>query len=154
MSSSKKNWPVKEIHGRCLSEFIDWRKNQSWWYFRPSFVNCCPSNLLSGSPPPPFPVSKYSIYRQCAARKWVGGCWVLLETIICRSLTPWPDSEPMKLLDHPKQKPSRGGGLRQINTCRKVPLQVKFFRWRHFALVSIRLIFLCPTLFGSSLWTR
>ncbi len=47
-----------------------------------------------------------------------GGCWVLLETIFCRSLTLclWPDSELAKLLDHPKQKPSRG--LRQINTCR------------------------------------
>jgi hypothetical protein len=28
------------------------------WYFRPSFVNCCPSNLLSGSPPPPLPPSQ------------------------------------------------------------------------------------------------
>jgi hypothetical protein len=36
----------------------------SCWYFRPSFVNYCPSNFLSGSPPPPlppFPKSKYSI---------------------------------------------------------------------------------------------
>ncbi len=31
------------------------------------------------------------------------------------------DSKPTKLLDYPK-KPLRGGGLRQINTCRKVPL--------------------------------
>ncbi len=36
----------------------------------------------------------------------------------------------------------RGGGgygflsLRQVNICRKVPLQVNFFRWWHFALVS------------------
>ncbi len=30
-------------------------------------------------------------------------------------------------------------GLRQINTCRKVPLQVNFFSWRHFALSSISL---------------
>ncbi len=29
---------------------------QTCWYFRPSFVNCCPSNLLSGSTLPPFPV--------------------------------------------------------------------------------------------------
>ncbi len=40
-----------------------------------------------------------------------------------------------------------GGGygvlcLRQINTCRKVPLQVNFFRWRHFALPFMSLIFL------------
>ncbi len=46
----------------CLIEFIGWRYSQSCWYFRPIFVNCCPSpsNLLSGysSPPPlpPFPV--------------------------------------------------------------------------------------------------
>jgi hypothetical protein len=33
-------------------------------------------------------------------------------------------------------------GLRQINTCSKVPLQVNFFRRRHFALLSVRLIFL------------
>jgi hypothetical protein len=33
-------------------------------------------------------------------------------------------------------------GLRQISTCRKVPLQVNFFSWRHFALPSMRLIFL------------
>ncbi len=38
-------------------------------------------------------------------------------------------------------------GLRQINTCRKVPLQVIFLRWRHFALPSMSLIFLrwCPS---------
>jgi hypothetical protein len=31
---------------------------QSCWYFQPSVVNCCTSNLLSGStlPLPPFPV--------------------------------------------------------------------------------------------------
>ncbi len=33
-----------------------------------------------------------------------------------------------------------GFGLRQINTCRKVPLQVKSFRWQHFALVSTNTI--------------
>jgi hypothetical protein len=45
-------------------------------YFRPSFVNYCPSNLLSCSPHLPFPKSKYIIfiYRQClAGRGWGGG---------------------------------------------------------------------------------
>ncbi len=32
----------------------------------------------------------------------------------------------LKLLDHPNQKPRRGGGLKQISTCRKVPLQLNF----------------------------
>ncbi len=31
-------------------------------------------------------------------------------------------------------------GPTQTNTCRKVPLQVNFFRWRHFALTSMSLI--------------
>ncbi len=35
-------------------------------------------------------------------------------------------------------------GLRQINNCRKVHLQVNFFRWRHFALPSMSLLFLRP----------
>ncbi len=63
MSSSKK-WPVKWLCGICLSEFIDWRYSQSCWYFWPSFVNCCSSNIFSGSTllPSPFTcVNKYTI---------------------------------------------------------------------------------------------
>ncbi len=100
------------------------------WCFRTSFLINCPSNLLPGSPTPlppfPLPVLKYSIkftYREwVAGRGW--GCWLLLETIFCRSLTLciWQDSESTKLLE--------------------VPLHVKFCRWRHFALFSISLIFL------------
>ncbi len=58
---------------------------------------------------------------------WLGGgegCWVLLETILCR--TRFRFGTYTQLLDNPKQKPRRGGGLLQINTCRKVPLQVHF----------------------------
>jgi hypothetical protein len=36
------NLPVKGLCGRCLSEFIDWRYFQSYWYFLPSCVNCYP----------------------------------------------------------------------------------------------------------------
>ncbi len=115
--------------------------------FRPSFANCCPSNLLSGSTPPtptsPFPVwiSIHVLYIRipCVRGRGFG---VLLETIFCRTLTLciWPDSEPTKLLHHPKQKLRRGRGLRQINTCGKVPFQVNFFRWRHFSLVSLYVV--------------
>ncbi len=48
-----KKLPVKVLCGRCLSEFIGWRYSQSYWYFRPSFVNCCPSKLLFDSTLPP-----------------------------------------------------------------------------------------------------
>ncbi len=62
--------------------------------FDPALWTGAPFNLLSSStlPPPPIPMSKNRIYRQCGARRgW--GCWVLLETIFCRSLTLciWPD---------------------------------------------------------------
>ncbi len=61
----------------------------------------------------------------------------------CRSLTLCirPDSELTKVLDHPKRNPDRGEGLRQINTCRKVPLQENFLDDDILNLLSIRLIF-------------
>jgi hypothetical protein len=83
--------------GRCLSEFLGWRYSQSCWYFRPSFVNCCLSLLLSDS-------TRTNI-------QYVRGR-------------------------------GRYGvlSLRQINTCRIVPLQVNFFRWRHFCIAFMSLI--------------
>ncbi len=39
----------------CFIKFKDGRDSESCCCFRPSFVNYCPSNLLSGSPPPPLP---------------------------------------------------------------------------------------------------
>ncbi len=61
----------------------------------------------------------------------------------------------------------RGGeygvlGFRQIKTCRKVPLQLNFFRLRHFALPSMSLIFLrfihaaepSPALFFQPSWLQ
>jgi hypothetical protein len=101
--SSCKNWPVR-------GELIDWRFSQSCWYFRPSFVNCCRSNLLSGSTPlPPFPVWLSILNTHMLFVRGGGGYGFL--------------------------------GFRQINTFRKVPLQVDFCR-RHFALPSVSLIFL------------
>jgi hypothetical protein len=52
-------------------EFIDWRYSQSCWYFRPSFVNYCPSNILFGSPLPPLPLPNVQVqYTDCV---WLGG---------------------------------------------------------------------------------
>ncbi len=87
-----------------LIEFVDLRHSQSCWYFRPSFLNYFPSNLLTGSPspsPPPFPKSIQTV---CLGGVGVG-CWFVLKTIFCRSSTLcfWPDSEQKKLLYHPKK---------------------------------------------------
>ncbi len=70
----------------CLIEFIDWRYSQSCWYFRPSFVNYLPANLLSGSPPPPpppppLPKGQSTVYTDSVrlgrgGSPWVGGCCV------------------------------------------------------------------------------
>ncbi len=84
--------------------------------FRPSFVNYCPSNLLSGSPPPlPKVKVQYTVYRVQTVCGWKVGVGVLSCVHILQ-------------LYQPKQKLRRGGGLRQINTCRKVPLQVNCSR--------------------------
>ncbi len=99
----QKYWHVKCLCGRCLLEFIDWRYSQSCWYLRPSFVKCCPSDLLSGSTL--HPSTPYLCEYVCGG----GGYGVL--------------------------------GLRQINTCRKVPLQVNFYMTT-FALPSMNLVFL------------
>ncbi len=81
---------VEQIHGlinykntktKCriywgLIEFIDWRYSHSCWHFRPSFVNCCPSNLLSSSPftsPPPLPCVKVQYIQTVCGWEGVGG---------------------------------------------------------------------------------
>ncbi len=103
--SSSKRIHCKGLCGRCLSEFLFWRYSPSCRYFRPSFVNCCTSLLLSGSThPPSLPVRISILYTRihCVRGGWASGP--------------------------------------QINTCRKVPLQVNFFRWRNFELPSMNLI--------------
>ncbi len=134
---------------RCLLEFIDWRYIQSCWYFQPSFGGVAPLTFsLVQLSPHLLCVNKSTVYMYNTVCKGGGG----LETIFRRSLTIciWPDSEPTKLPHQPKQKLRRVGGLGKINTCRKFPLQVKFSRWRHFALVSIQLISQCLEALGKS----
>ncbi len=67
-----KTWHIEGLCGRWLSEYVEWRYSKSCWYFRPSFVNYCPTNLLSGLIPPPPPV-----HRQCMAGGGGGGWGVL-----------------------------------------------------------------------------
>jgi hypothetical protein len=49
MSSSKKIDLCRDFAAGVEFMFIGWRYSQSCGSFRPSFVNYCPSNLLSGS---------------------------------------------------------------------------------------------------------
>jgi hypothetical protein len=103
----------------CLIEFIYWRNSQSCWYFRPSFVYYCTLTF--------FLVHKTKVHYlhtvQCVAWNWKGWGMLsyvgdhILQEINTLFLTRFRIT---KLLHHPKQKPRRGGGLRQINTCSKV----------------------------------
>ncbi len=56
------------------------------------------------------------------------GCWVVSETIYCRTFTLWmgPDSVSTKLIDHPKKNAWGWGGLRKINSRRKILFKVTF----------------------------
>jgi hypothetical protein len=120
---------LKKWHVKGLNEFIDWIYSQSCWYFRPSFVESWPSNLLPGSPPllAPTPLACVKVQYIQTVCGWEGvegvqSCWRPYSGSV---LYLTRDSEPTKLLDH-RKKPMRGGDLRQINICRKVPLQVNF----------------------------
>ena len=103
----------------CLTDFIDWRYIHSWFVISTQLVNCCPhgqrnymvlvyccpSTVPSLWPPPPSPPSQCTVYCiQTVCDCGEGGCWNVLWTIFCRSFTLcfWPDSEPTKLLHHPK----------------------------------------------------
>jgi hypothetical protein len=74
---SSKNWPVKGLCGRYLSEFIDSRYSQSCWYLDPSLWTVAPLtfSLVQLSPPSPVPVNKYTVLYctsiQCVG--WGGG---------------------------------------------------------------------------------
>jgi hypothetical protein len=43
----------------CLIEFIDWRYNQSYWYFRPLLQISAPLPSLQFALPPPLCVNRY-----------------------------------------------------------------------------------------------
>jgi hypothetical protein len=154
MLSSKKNWPIKGLCGRCLFEFIDLRYSQSRWYFRPSCVSYCPSNL-SSSPLPSSPLPCVEVQQTVCGWEGVGGrvielCWRPYSAGVSHSCI-WPDSEPTKLPNHSKQNL---GGLTD-KTCREVPLQVNLFWWRHFALLSINLIFSTySTLYSDTIYSQ
>jgi hypothetical protein len=150
-----KNWPAKDfaagvtrVYRLEISNFCSTFRHVG--IFNPAFWSVhvlspvAPLPPLWFNPPPPC-ANKYLYnvyaYTVCKGGGGMGFCWRPYSARVARVL----HSEHTKLVDHPKQKPRRGGGLRQINTCSKIPLQVHFFRWRHFALPSMSLIFLRHT---------
>jgi hypothetical protein len=117
----------------CLIEFIEWRYSQSCWYFRPSYVNYCPSNLLSGSPTPPPPLtpsqSQRTVQTVCG---WEGlGGGGVLSCVGDHNLQEFNTLFLTRFRTHriatpPQAKTKEGRGPQtDKNTCRKVPLQVK-----------------------------
>jgi hypothetical protein len=120
----------------CLIEFIDWRYSQFRLVFSTQLCEYSLFNILSlyFTPTPTLlPVLKYSIlYRIQKVCAWDG--WGVLSCVGDHILQEFNTLfltrfRTYKIALTPrKQKPRRGGGLRQINTCRKVPLQVIFFR--------------------------
>ncbi len=96
--------------------------------------------------PSPFPCvnmyrSTVRIYTVCNGGGGEGGIGLCVQHILLYmscTLCIWPDSEPTKLLYHPRQKKNRrGGSLRHINTCRQIPLLVNFKKIQHLGLEYI-----------------
>jgi hypothetical protein len=90
----------------------------------------CPSNLLSGSPSPPPKVKVHTVVYTYSVLLGGGGAGMLsfvgdhilqeFNTLFLTRFRTYKIATPLQ------QKPRRGVDLRQINTCRKVPLLVHF----------------------------
>jgi hypothetical protein len=104
--------------------------------FSTPLVNWRASNLLAAwltSPPFLSLCDKYRgmyIFIQCVTGGGGGGSDCVESIYRSYTLCIRPESEPTKLLYLPKPKPGRGGGLRQINSFRQIPLQVNFLKRR------------------------
>ncbi len=112
---------------RSTSIFNLWEIQSVMWYFRPLLWTSTPLTFSMVHLPPSlslFPVwisTGVCIHAVCNGGGG-GDRVVWREYIRSYTICIWPDSEPIKLLYHPRQKPLRRRGLRQINTCRQVPL--------------------------------
>ncbi len=77
--------------------------SQSCWYFRPSFVNCCPSNPLSVSTIRPFPVwisILYTVYTRIQTNKHLPQSPLTDQFFVCRHFT-LPSVSLIFLAPHP-----------------------------------------------------
>jgi hypothetical protein len=83
--------------------------------FSTQLCELLPSNILSVSPPPPLPPSQRQSTEYTV--QGVGG-----GVLSCFGDHILQEYNTLFLTSR------KGGGLRQINTCRKAPFQVNFFR--------------------------
>ncbi len=111
--------------------------------FGPRFVNYCASNLLSGSPPPSPSQSQSTVYTDSV---WLWGGWGVLSPVGDHILQKfktlyliWFGTD--KIAFPPQTKPRRRGPQSDKHLPQS-PFTCQFFRLRHFALLSISLIFL------------
>jgi hypothetical protein len=96
--------------------------------FLTPLVKNCPSNLLTGSPPPLPPslceeVQVYVFVTGGGRREGIGMCGEHIQELYT-VFEQIPNLQ--NCFTTPNKKPRRGGGLRQINACRKVPSPVNF----------------------------
>jgi hypothetical protein len=116
-----KNLPVKGLSGRCLSGFIYRRYSQS------ALGTVAPLTFSLVQHPPPFPVLKVQYIRTVCGWEGVGGLSPVGDHILQEFNTLHLTRFRTNKIDRPPQKNLGGkGGLRQINTCLKVHLQVNF----------------------------
>jgi hypothetical protein len=95
----KKNWPVKRTLRQVFIRVYRLEIQSDTLIFSTRLCELLPLEpFLWFNSSPLLPCVKVQFYRQCVAGG-VESCW---------RPCIWPDSEPTKLLDHPKQKP-RGG---------------------------------------------
>ncbi len=114
MSSSRKNWPVKWRCGRCLSVW---------------------GPELHTTPP----LHTVYVYTYSFRERGRGESWTREK----KRGTPGESTDYKAGLKIPKWLNVRKKlAINYDNTCRKVPLQLNFCRWRHFVLPSTSLIFL------------
>ncbi len=121
-----------------LIEFIDWRYYQSGWYFRPSFVNYCPSNLSLVHLPHPSPpsLSQITVYKDSV---WLGGgegggsLSCVGDQILQEFNTLFMIDQIQNLqncyLYSPQTKTQEGRGPLTNKHLPQSPLQVNFFRY-------------------------
>ncbi len=138
--NSGSNEPSHALQFKWLDNTFNrvyWLEIQSCWYFRPLLWTSTPLTFsLVHLPPPPLPV--WISTGKCIHAVYNGegrgsGCveGIYSTGVICTLYTVYLTRfRTYKFALPPQTEPRRGGGLRQINTCRQVPVCRSIFKKR------------------------